>query len=98
MIVTLLNLLGRPDQAYRRLMQRNFHPWEGGEGKVAGQYVTSLVELARQRLGTSQVGYINLLELGEMRERDGLCVYRWAGGELLLGLTLLILARFSRKS
>ena len=41
-------------------------------------------ELARQRLGTSQVGYINLLELSEMRERDGLCVYRWAGGELLL--------------
>lgn len=41
-------------------------------------------ELARQRLGTSQVGYINLLELHDMQERDGLCAYRWSGGELLL--------------
>jgi molybdate transport system ATP-binding protein len=30
------------------------------------------------------VGYINLLELREMRERDGMCAYRWQGGELLL--------------
>jgi tetratricopeptide (TPR) repeat protein len=28
-------------------MRRNFHPWEGGEGKVTGQYVTSLVEKAK---------------------------------------------------
>jgi molybdate transport system ATP-binding protein len=41
-------------------------------------------ELARQRLGSSQVGYINLLELSDMRERDGMCAYSWPGGELLL--------------
>ena len=41
-------------------------------------------ELARKRLGASQVGYINLLELHGMQERDGMCAYRWQGGELLL--------------
>ena len=55
--VTVLNLLGRPDEAYQHLMKRNFHPWEGGEGKVSGQYITSLVERAR-----------DLIENGEFRQ------------------------------
>jgi tetratricopeptide (TPR) repeat protein len=46
--ITLLNLLGRPDEALDLLLKRTFHPWEGGEGKVTRQYVTALVELARQ--------------------------------------------------
>jgi tetratricopeptide (TPR) repeat protein len=46
--IMLLNLLQRPEEAYRLLMKRNFHPWEGGEGKVTRQYVLSLVEMARQ--------------------------------------------------
>ena len=29
------------------VMSRVFHPWEGGEGKVTRQYVTSLIQLAR---------------------------------------------------
>ena len=33
-----------------RCSARTFHPWEGGEGKVTGQYVVALVELAKQRL------------------------------------------------
>jgi tetratricopeptide (TPR) repeat protein len=48
--ISLLNLTGRHEEAYRQLMQRNFHPWEGGEGKVTGQYVTSLVEMAKTAL------------------------------------------------
>ncbi|HWQ84609.1 MAG TPA: hypothetical protein VN363_08590, partial [Anaerolineales bacterium] len=48
--ITLLNLLGRSGEAYEALMGRNFHPWEGGEGKVTGQYVTSLVEMAKAEL------------------------------------------------
>ena len=48
--VTLLNLLGEPYQAHQLLMARRFHPWEGGEGKVTGQYVASLLELARRAL------------------------------------------------
>ncbi|MCB0115594.1 MAG: tetratricopeptide repeat protein, partial [Caldilineaceae bacterium] len=48
--ITLLNVLGRHDEAYRRIIARNFHPWEGGEGKVTAQYVWSLVERARQAI------------------------------------------------
>ena len=48
--ITLLNLLGRPVEAYQALMGRNFHPWEGGEGKVTGQYVASLVEMAKTHI------------------------------------------------
>jgi tetratricopeptide (TPR) repeat protein len=46
--ITLLNILGMPDQADEALMGRNFHPWEGGEGKVTGQYVACLIEKARR--------------------------------------------------
>jgi len=53
--ITLLNLLGRPAEAFQALMARNFHPWEGGEGKVTGQYVTSLVEMARELLAKGVV-------------------------------------------
>jgi len=45
---------------------------------------TSSEQLARNRMGQSQVGYINLLELSGMTLRDGMCAYQWAGGELLL--------------
>ena len=31
-------------------MNQRFHPWEGGEGKVTGQYVRSLIEQARQQI------------------------------------------------
>lgn len=48
--VALLNSLGRPAEALEMLMGRRFHPWEGGEGKVAGQYVLSLTQMARARL------------------------------------------------
>jgi len=52
--VTALNLLGRPDEAFQLLMGRTFHPWEGGEGKVTGQYVASLVELSRRHIRHSR--------------------------------------------
>ncbi len=45
--VTLLNLTGRHGDALDLLLARRFHPWEGGEGKVTGQYLVSLLELAR---------------------------------------------------
>ena len=37
-------------EALNILLSRKFHPWEGGEGKVTGQYVVSLIELAKQVL------------------------------------------------
>ena len=49
-LATLLNLLGRPADALDSIMRRTFHPWEGGEGLVTGQYVTSLILLARERI------------------------------------------------
>jgi tetratricopeptide (TPR) repeat protein len=48
--ISLLNLLGRHDEAYDLLMGRNFHPWEGGEGKATAQYVASLVAKAKAHL------------------------------------------------
>jgi len=48
--VLLLNLAGRHAEALEVLMGRTFHPWEGGEGKVSGQYVAALVELAKAAL------------------------------------------------
>ena len=35
-------------KAYELLLKRKFHPWEGGEGKVTGQYLFSLIELAKK--------------------------------------------------
>lgn len=37
-------------KAYDLVMSRNFHPWEGGEGKVAAAYTSSLIGLARRAL------------------------------------------------
>jgi tetratricopeptide (TPR) repeat protein len=48
--IALLNFFGRHEEALQMLSARQFHPWEGGEGKVTGQYVVSLVELAKRKL------------------------------------------------
>ena len=47
---TLLNLLARYDEALSTLLSRNFHPWEGGEGKVSAQFVLSLTSLAHDAI------------------------------------------------
>jgi tetratricopeptide (TPR) repeat protein len=52
--LSLYNFMGRYQQAYALLMTRRFHPWEGGEGKVSGQYVYSLTELAKQNITQGQ--------------------------------------------
>ncbi len=48
--VTLLNCLGHHELALDAIMARKFHPWEGGEGLVSGQYVQSLIGFARQHM------------------------------------------------
>lgn len=45
--VTLLNNLELYDEALAALSSRNFHPWEGGEGKVTGQYKLAHTELGK---------------------------------------------------
>ena len=52
--ITLLNVLGRSADAYQHLMRRSFHPWEGGEGKVTGQYVISLIERTKALLANGE--------------------------------------------
>ena len=44
---TLLNDMGRYEEALAIIMNRKFHPWEGGEGKVTTQYAVALTQLAR---------------------------------------------------
>lgn len=46
----LYNYLGEYETGFEMIMQRKFHPWEGGEGKVSGQYSYSLVEMAKKHL------------------------------------------------
>lgn len=48
--VTLHSLSGQEEKAMQLLMSRNFHPWEGGEGKVSGQYVHLLIALAKKSI------------------------------------------------
>ncbi|WP_432711670.1 DUF5107 domain-containing protein [Pedobacter sp.] len=45
--IALHNFKAEHDHALHLLQTRQFHPWEGGEGKASGQYVYSLVELAK---------------------------------------------------
>ena len=48
--IQLLNLTGRHKEAYDRIMGCQFHPWEGGEGKVSTQYKQALIGLAKQAM------------------------------------------------
>lgn len=48
--LTLINLSGDYEKAYQLIMNRKFHPWEGGEGKITGQYTACLLEMAKQRI------------------------------------------------
>ncbi len=74
--VTLHNTLGKHEEARELLAARNFHPWEGGEGKTLGQYVLAHVELAKQALERSEyaeaeklleLALANPLNLGEAK-------------------------------
>ncbi|OLS42190.1 DUF5107 domain-containing protein [Bacillus sp. MRMR6] len=54
-LVTLLNTMGQCKAAIKLLENRNFHPWEGGEGKVTGQYVTAYTELGKYYLAEQKI-------------------------------------------
>ena len=51
---TLQNLSGNYQKALDLIMDRIFHPWEGGEGKVSGQYIIALTRLAKQYINHEQ--------------------------------------------
>jgi tetratricopeptide (TPR) repeat protein len=48
--IALYNMKGDHKKTLELIMDRKFHPWEGGEGKVPGQYLISHVELAKQHI------------------------------------------------
>lgn len=48
--ITLLNTIKKYDDAYTCMMSHNFHPWEGGEGKITAQYVFSLTAMAKKEM------------------------------------------------
>lgn len=48
--ITLYNQLGKYDDAKELISTRHYHPWEGGEGKVTGQYTLCRIELAKKAI------------------------------------------------
>lgn len=50
----VLNACGEHEDVLELLMSRNFHPWEGGEGKVPTQHITARIELARGLLSAGK--------------------------------------------
>ncbi|MBN1132019.1 MAG: DUF5107 domain-containing protein [Bacteroidales bacterium] len=48
--ITLYNLLGDYEKAIDLMRNRQFHPWEGGEGKITAQYILARRELARKEM------------------------------------------------
>lgn len=61
--VTLQNLSGNYEKAHTLLLSRKLHPWEGGEGKAAAQYIVALVEMAKEKM--LQKAYTEAKELLE---------------------------------
>lgn len=51
--VSLYSLKGEFEKAKELMGSRQFHPWEGGEGKVPFQYLTSQIELAKKYITLS---------------------------------------------
>lgn len=61
--ITLLNQVGRYDEARRLLDSHIFHPWEGGEGKVSAQYQFARVEMAKVAIAEGRyTDAVSLLE------------------------------------
>lgn len=58
---TLLNQLGRYEEAMKMIDARQFHPWEGGEGKVTAQYQLCRLELVKRYLAEKRYDEANRL-------------------------------------
>lgn len=56
--ITLLNLNGEYENAYHRILNHNFHPWEGGEGKIPAQYRIALIHMAQNADKTTAIKYL----------------------------------------
>ena len=64
--VTLYNQLGKHAKAKQLIAAYQFHPWEGGEGKVVGQYLICHLELAKDAIANEKFDEaIQLLQAAE---------------------------------
>ncbi len=59
--ISLYNQLGQYETAAALCSVRNFHPWEGGEGKITSQYTYCRIRLAKQAI--EEKNYSRALEL-----------------------------------
>ncbi|WP_299012077.1 DUF5107 domain-containing protein [uncultured Polaribacter sp.] len=55
--ISLYNLKGDFEKAKQLIENRQFHPWEGGEGKVPFQYLTCYTELAKKNINIRNFDY-----------------------------------------
>lgn len=53
--VTLCNSLKKYSEALSLMKKRQFHPWEGGEGKITAQYIISNVEIGKMALNSNNI-------------------------------------------
>jgi len=60
--LNLLNLQERFDEVEAIITTRQFHPWEGGEGKVSGVYKRCRIEQAKKLIFSRSSKAIELLE------------------------------------
>jgi len=65
--IALLNNLNQYKAAKELLASRKFHPWEGGEGKVIGQFLLCHIELAKEAMQNGE--YQNVIDLLSLVER-----------------------------
>ncbi len=54
-LITLYNVTGNYQAARELIQGRQFHPWEGGEGKVIEQFVHCHLQLARDAMAKGQL-------------------------------------------
>lgn len=52
--ITLLNQTAQYEKAMHIIDQNQFHPWEGGEGKIPAQYQLARTELAKQAIASGE--------------------------------------------
>jgi tetratricopeptide (TPR) repeat protein len=53
-LLSLWNIHGQTEAAAQVLSERKFHPWEGGEGKITGQYLINLQRRALKCIADKQ--------------------------------------------
>ncbi|MCV5646799.1 DUF5107 domain-containing protein, partial [Escherichia coli] len=58
--LNLLNITGQVEEAASCLASRQFHPWEGGEGRITGQFVVNKIRMALNFI--SQHAYVDAIE------------------------------------